>query len=504
MQVQENSTSGESRERDLLISHRSTDLLAARTLADRLEAESHLDGRPITVWLDDVDIQPGRSIVGSINEGLERSRRIGLLLTPAYFESESGWVEAEWHAALHDDPAGRVGSVVPILIRHCPYIPALLRDFNMIDLRDGSNDREFQRLVDLLRGVMPRDRRSRGQFVRADGRVSGETLYAERAAILGEPDQAEERLGGNLLPIRRLPGRVWIAPISRKLTRGAGPAPSSPSRMELQDTIKKYRVEQSLKPFSPVFVRHRDRIVTFHRLSASDNPLAPIVERRGAHSASSADWIQQPDQRRLFTNLLNMCLQRHLFRRGLVYDQHKGRYFFPPLESGEERPVKWRKRGKPRMVAKQLLDREGRPYRWRHTAARLRISSLDGSWFVHIRPTIVFTRDGSVDSILKGSIVGPLATKWLGKERNIHLAYHTYFWAHVLGNGETPIWIRAGEQRLVVDGEPIEVKVGRGIAWDSADLETQLEEAEDPDEGIEFDEVDNVGTDEELSDAGGD
>ena len=36
-----------------------------------------------------------------------------------------------------------------------------------------------------------------------------------------------------------------------------------------------------------------------------------------------------------------------------------------------------------------------------------------------------------------------------------------------------------------MDGEPLEVKVGRGIAWDSTDLETELEEA-DPDEEIEF------------------
>ncbi len=146
-------TLDESREWDLLISHRGDDLEPARSLADQLEAERHFDGRPMQVWLDDLDIRPGHSVVGSINEGLEKSRRIGLLLTPAYFESESGWVDAEWHAALHDDPAGRSGRVVPILVKHCPYIPALLRDLNMVDLRDGISGREFQRLVDLLRGV---------------------------------------------------------------------------------------------------------------------------------------------------------------------------------------------------------------------------------------------------------------------------------------------------------------------------------------------------------------
>jgi hypothetical protein len=500
VQAKKRGMSDESHEWDLLVSHRGIDLESARSLADHLEAERHHDDRPIRVWLDDVDIRPGHSVVGSINEGLEKSRRIGLLLTPAYFESESGWVDAEWHAALYDDPAGRTGRVVPILVKHCPYIPALLRDLNMVDLRDGIGGREFHRLVDLLRGVTPRDRRSSGQVVRADGRLSGETLYAERSSLLGDPDVTQERLVGNLLPVRRIPGRVWIAPISPSLRRGSGPEPAFPSRRELQDIIKQHREGNGLKPFSPVFLRHGDRIVTFHRLRGPDNPLAQIVDRSGARFESSSEWIKDPDQQRMFAHLLNMCLQRHLFRKGLVYDRAKGRYFFPPLGT-EERTIKWRKRGRPRTVARQLLDREKKPYRWRHTAARLRITSIGGSWVVHIRPTIVFTRDGTFDSILKGAVVGPLATKWLGRERNIHLAYHTYFWAHVLGDGETPIWIRAGEQRVVVDGEPLEVRVGKGIVWDSTDLQTELEEAEDPDEELEFDEAAAAELDEDVTHA---
>lgn len=246
-----------------------------------------------------------------------------------------------------------------------------------------------------------------------------------------------------------------------------------------------------LKPFSPVFLRHEDNVVSLHRLDRADGPLAPLVDIHRASRIPSSKWGDAADKRRLLTSLLNMSLQRHLFRLGLLYDSEKNRYFFPPLDGHQERRIKWRRKGRPRTVAKQLLDGEGRVFRWRHTAARLRVSVLGGHWFVHVKPTIVFTRDGSLGSILRGSIVGPMAVKWLGRERNLHLAYHTYFWAHVLGEGATPIRVRAAEQRMVVDPEPLQVRVGRGLLWDQVDLQAELEEVEDPDEELEL-EVDEL------------
>jgi hypothetical protein len=90
--------------------------------------------------------------------------------------------------------------------------------------------------------------------------------------------------------------------------------------------------------------------------------------------------------------------------------------------------------------------------------------------------------------LLKGSIVGPLATKWLGRERNVHLAYHTHFWAHVLGKGLTPIRVRAGDQWILIDPDPLKIHLDLGIQDDTLDLKHELEEAEDPDEGLDLDE----------------
>jgi hypothetical protein len=92
--------------RDLFLSHRSVDKELARRLAADIEAES-ANGRGLRVWLDEAEIPLGGSIPGHINRGLETSRFILLLMTPAYFESPSGWIDAEWHAALNEDPDNR-------------------------------------------------------------------------------------------------------------------------------------------------------------------------------------------------------------------------------------------------------------------------------------------------------------------------------------------------------------------------------------------------------------
>jgi hypothetical protein len=112
--------------RDLFLSHSSANKLDVRRIAADVQARQNLDGRPLTVWLDEAEIRPGQSIPRAVNTGLETSRFFGLLMSPAYFESRSGWTDAEWHAGLHADPDNRRGRILPLLIADCPRIPALL------------------------------------------------------------------------------------------------------------------------------------------------------------------------------------------------------------------------------------------------------------------------------------------------------------------------------------------------------------------------------------------
>lgn len=470
---------------DLFLSHRGVNLEQAEDLQQRLESESHPDGRSLKVWLDSVDIPPGHSVPGSIDDGLERSRHVGLVLTPAYFESESGWTDAEWCAALFVDPAGRTGRVIPILVENCPYIPPLLRHLNMIDLRGPNAAAESARLVRYLRGEKPRGRFARGQMTRPDGRLDARTIEVELSPIAGAPDEVEEAILCNLLPLYP-PKKLWFARIHLSLGRGDALNPTYPSRRELQSVIREDRAKRGLKPFSPVLVRHGNEVVTFHRLRNPANPLSSVIDTRNVRSDSLTAWVgDDADRVRVVIALLNLAVQRHLIHRGLTYDHEKRRYFFPPAGDGSESKIKWRKRGRPRTVARRLVDDNGSHTGWRHTAGKLPVVRLGGYWFIQVRPTVVFTRDGTIHSIQGGPTVGPMATAWLARERNRNMAYHTYFWGFVLGDGATPARVRAGDGAFLVDPEPLEVPLARGIVGDQVDLAAELEDAEDPDEGVE-------------------
>jgi transcriptional regulator with XRE-family HTH domain len=98
--------------KDLFLSHRSTDKEFVRRLGSDIEGE-RAEGRNLRVWLDEAEIRPGDSIPRMITEGLEKSRYIALAMTPAYFQSASGWTDAEWHGTLHGDPDNQKGRLLP-------------------------------------------------------------------------------------------------------------------------------------------------------------------------------------------------------------------------------------------------------------------------------------------------------------------------------------------------------------------------------------------------------
>jgi hypothetical protein len=120
--------------RDLFLSHRSVNKPAVRDLAADIEAEP-FQTRNLLVWLDEAEIRPGQSIPSMINEGLECSRFVGIVMTPDYFDPRgTGWTDAEWHAILHQDPDNRRTRIIPLVMQDCPYIPMLLRQLSIYDL----------------------------------------------------------------------------------------------------------------------------------------------------------------------------------------------------------------------------------------------------------------------------------------------------------------------------------------------------------------------------------
>jgi len=462
--------------RDIFISHRSTDKEWARSFAQRLQGID-IGGRNVQVWLDEAEISPGQSITGEINRGLETSRFIALALTPDYFKSESGWTDAEWQAALFQDPAGRQVRVIPLLVKDCPYIPVLLRHLNMIDFRNSRDfDRSLTVLVSILKnGAPPSPTAARGQIIAPSGHIGRTTLVAERAVSVAKPDLVEENLSCNLLPIINIPEFVWLAPISRELRglKGKGAI----SKEALKEEIRRAQIERGEeKPFMPAFLRHGESLLSFHNLEAEEGPLAPVTETHRSQRLTVESMAEDPDLYKLLMTLLNMTVQRHCFHVGLVTadgDLRK-RFFFPALEPRVNRIYAWRASARPRTVAKFYFDKAGDVKFCRHIAARLPVIYLGRKYYLHISPTWMFTKDGSPETLLHGPRLGVLAMRWTGRERNLQILYHSKFWSYVLSDRRSLIRMHAGDQSMLVDTRPAFIRLPVGIANDRANLDSLI------------------------------
>ena len=206
--------------RDIFLSHRSVDKDFVRRLASDIEAEMYRD-RQLWTWVDEAEIRPGQSIPGMIEKGLAMSRFFGIIMTPAYFQSESGWTDAEWHSILHQDPDNRRAKVIPLLVEDCPFIPFLLKHLNTIDCRGNRNYKSaLEQLLSVLREEpLPRPIAHRGQLISSAGRIERQTLVSERAVPQADPDVVNEKLYCNLLPVEHLPKTIYVGLIAKRLRK---------------------------------------------------------------------------------------------------------------------------------------------------------------------------------------------------------------------------------------------------------------------------------------------
>lgn len=487
--------------RDLFLSHRSNNKEVVREIAANLAADSSREG-PITVWVDEAEIRPGDSIPRLINTGLERSRFIGLVMTPGYFESESGWTDAEWHAALNVDPDNRRGKIIPLLVEDCPYIPFLLRHLRAVDLRGARYQEGMQQLRAVLRGEpLPRPVTHRGQLVVSGSRIDRSTLVAERAVPDADPDVVSERLYCNLLPIETLPRNVYLGAISEKVMSPRTGRLAVPSKARLREVIRSEQQRKHVPQehrFMPAFRIFEGRIVTFHDLEDPESPLASIVDENGIENIDLATFLRDEDLRKLVISLMNMALARHLTGAGLVADNSRHQRFFFPGKDGATRVITWvpRQKKSTRTVAKPILLNDRVAF-WRHLGAYVEVIFLANRMYVKLAPTWVISHDGLNPS--GGPEITRRVARWTGPERNLQVLFHVRFWTSVLRrNRRGPIVVWAGDQRMEIATVPAMIQQAYGIANDQRDLLRLLDE-EAPVLAAEEDELGDMAMEEEVA-----
>ena len=130
---------------DFFVSHQQTDRTWAEWIAWQLEAAGH------TVLLQLWDFVPGTNWIKLMQDGVSRSARVIVVLSPAYTGSVFG--AAEWQAIWAHDPGGAERRVIPIRVADCER-PGLLAGIVGIDLFGVPEPAALQRLQEAIQRAL--------------------------------------------------------------------------------------------------------------------------------------------------------------------------------------------------------------------------------------------------------------------------------------------------------------------------------------------------------------
>lgn len=455
--------------RDIFLSHSSADKPFVRRLAADIENQQW-NGRQLSVWLDEAEIQPGQSIPGMIEQGLKGSRFIAFVMTPNYFNSQSGWTDAEWHAAVATDPDNRRKRLLPILAASTPELPFLLGHLRHLDMRSDNYDADMPRLLSFLREEpLPRPGMVRGRIIE-HGKIANDSLAAEQIPAVSAADRIDEKLSCNLLPVDEMPAHIYEADLK-------GFAEGRIAKTDVWERINEAAIRSNRRaPNVPPFRIHNRKILTFYDLHTQKSIFAPVVDKNTIQRMDAASFMKNQDHQKLLISLLNMHLSKFLNSQNIKKDPGKSsRFFFLPKGKADH-VIEWKPaRKKATRTVARRLDKDNPKTEWINAGAYLDICELAGRLFLKIQPTWVLTEDGHNPK--GGADVGRIISKWTNKERNLSVLYHVRFWSTILAGGQDKIVIPAHKQAIKLLVLPAQIQLPYGIKSDQKNLD-QIFEAE--------------------------
>jgi hypothetical protein len=130
------------------------DFFVSYQQADRAWAEWiawQLEGAGYSVLFQGWDFVPGTNWIKLMQDGVSRSARVIVVLSPAYIGSVFG--AAEWQAIWVHDPDGAKRRVIPVRVADCER-PGLLAGIVGIDLFGVPEPKALQRLQDAVQQAL--------------------------------------------------------------------------------------------------------------------------------------------------------------------------------------------------------------------------------------------------------------------------------------------------------------------------------------------------------------
>ena len=439
---------------DLFLCHTGADKDWSRWLATALE-DHQIGNRPIKVWFDEWDIDYGLNIITKIDEGLRESRYVGLVLSPAMIRAP--WPTIEWQSQIMDDPAGKSGRIIPLLLKKfdengAPIeLPFILKPLKRFDFTEPKkHQKELNRLVRKLSDLLP----LRGAQKHARARL-GSALGAPGESGQEAPDAIEEALSSNLLPVTELPKTLFS---------------------DVTTAQRKQDVWDKVKGRTPPFFLHAQRLYSFVAPSAK-NVFKPFLVGSDPKSEPTAKWLLDPVRAKEVVGMLNAGLRQHCHDLHIWTAKRDRGLFYPPIfGSAAPRKFTWGT-GKFRTLAiMKASTKEGGTSFGVHMAARMRFMLLGQALYLLIVPAWMFTMDGV--RAVEGKQMGVFSTRWGGRERNAALLRNVLMWGLLIAEGQREIAINLGteaaEAYVKVQSVPAHTRTNVGIFGDSIRLDRIL------------------------------
>lgn len=297
------------------------------------------------------------------------------------------------------------------------------------------------------------DKRSDALNRDAAGRLV-ELVRQQSAGARGVALHRAERLVSNLLPVTKLPPRLYLAETPHRTPK------------DVTDALQG-------KQLSFEFALKNKRVLTVRDLT--DPRYEFLCDRGTVEDFPVEQWSasDDPDTQRDFVRLLNQCLRQALRTSAarVFRDKETGAYHFP---SNTERTAysfsyKSQKKTTSREVVKVLRNKKLKHVMgFRHSAMWGQFTRYDGQWYLEVTPTYLFTGPDGISP----SRFAPDWTSGIKRlEKNNAVLGQLVMWEAILG-AEHDLFLEP--YPFIGFGKLLDFQSERGIddgAWAMADEE---------------------------------
>lgn len=284
----------------------------------------------------------------------------------------------------------------------------------------------------------------------------------KRITEASKPDDINETLLTNLLPVKSIPQVIWEA-----ITRFSN-----------KTEALHFLAMTGRKENFPSFIIREDRLISFSDLSDLTNPLRVLIEIESSFSSKISLWRKESVRWRRIVELMNLALKDHCKKIDLVFDEEHKRYYFPAITS-KEKKVAWK--SVKRRVERKVVSYYDKYNSFLHRAARMKFLTLGEQIYLLIDPRIIFTSDGINPT--SNERLQRLSTRLTYMQYNYTVLTDVRFWSAKLANAEDEIRIKGLGYSLIIDTAPADCRmtVGYDESTKTLPLEQTPQEEEEED-----------------------